>query len=121
MFDMGQRLSTPDGEAIFLGKVAPDQLLTDRGLFHPNEVAAYVDLDALRDLDTLEAWLEEEPPRWSAVSAVSEPCDCDCGRDGHCHRLVHLNLYDVVVERFPHSAITGACRCSEKVCACVNS
>lgn len=123
MFDVGQRVSTPRGDAFVLRVHLPsDTVVTDQGTFPSSQVSPWLDRAAITEsIETLEAWLDDfsEPVSDRSVVGESLLCACPCGQRGNCHRLVHLDN-EVVVKQFPHSAITGECRCVLKDCTCTH-
>lgn len=113
---------TPNGEGIVLFKV--DTLIgTDRGTFNAQVISPALDVAAITaSVESLEAWLDE-PDEVSIQRIVGEsrPCQCPCGKKGNCHRLVHVDVVaEVDVRVFPHTAITGECRCVMKDCTCAH-
>lgn len=124
VYDVGQHIWTPRGTAIVLAPPNQWGVRTDRGIFPHEETAEFLDVAAITESpEALEAWLEAPPVNGATERVVGEsrPCGCPCGRRGNCHRLVHVDVVaEIDVAVFPHSAITGECRCVLKDCACTH-
>ena len=127
MYDVGQRVSTPKGEAIVIDQSWHSvRVITDLGTFPISEVSPLLDVEAItRSVESLEAWLDESVNALDVLDrrivGESRLCGCPCGKAGHCHRLVHVDVIaEVDVKVFPHSIITTECRCLVKDCACTH-
>lgn len=117
-FDVGQWVVTPRGPAT-VSAVRRQYVYTTAGCFAPDDISPWVDVEALRDPDRLEAWLEQdddEPPAHQ-VTVEARLCGCGCK---HCSYLVHLNASGMVVKRFEHSdASSWECQCRARNCHCL--